>query len=275
MQTQCLFLQETYSAPMKSLRFEHEARALASLNHPNICVLHDIGSRNGTEFIVMEYLEGETLAARMNTGSLPLQQALTLAAQIADALDHAHRAGVAHRDVKPSNIMLTRDGVKVLDFGLAKSLPKGPYTDPVTVSMTAEGTVLGTPQYMAPEQLEGKEADARADIWSFGLMLYEMVTGQKAFRGSTYLRLATAVLSEDPAPMYPDPSRPGMAGISGAPMSGKGSGGALAIHARQLRSPLRRARMVPLKFPQTESAWLSRSPKFRFATFGFIASAAI
>ncbi|MCL4797285.1 MAG: protein kinase [Bryobacteraceae bacterium] len=136
-------------------RFEREARAVASLNHPNICTLHDIGPGS----MVMELIEGETLAARIEKGVLPLDPAMQLETQIADALDRAHRAGVTHRDIKPQNIMLSRDGVKVLDFGLAKSGAKpGP----------TEGTVMGTPQYMAPEQFEGKEADARSDIWAFG-----------------------------------------------------------------------------------------------------------
>src|SRR5215469_10975509 len=135
-------------------RFEHEARAVASLNHPNICTLHDLGPN----YMVMELITGETLAARIEKGAIPLEQAISYATQIADALDRAHRAGVTHRDVKPQNIMLTRDGVKLLDFGLAKSMPKpGPAEDTLTASLTPEGTVLGTPQYMAPEQFEGKE----------------------------------------------------------------------------------------------------------------------
>ena len=131
-------------------RFEREARAVASLSHPHICTLHDIGNQDGVVYMVMEYLEGETLAARINKGALPLDQALELATQIADALDRAHRAGVTHRDVKPRNIMLTRDGVKVLDFGLAKSTSKpGPDDATLTAALTPEGTVMGTPQYMS------------------------------------------------------------------------------------------------------------------------------
>ena len=148
-------------------RFERETRAVASLNHPNICVLHDIGNQDGAGYMVMEYLEGETLAARIEKGALPLDQALKLATQVADALDRAHRAGATHRDVKPQNIMPTRDGVKVLDFGLAKSVSKpGPTEATLTKVLTTEGTVLGTPQYMAPEQFEGR-ADARSDIWAW------------------------------------------------------------------------------------------------------------
>src|SRR5437870_2610389 len=190
-------------------RFEREARAVASLNHPHICVLHDIGIQDGAGYMVMEYMEGETLAARIEKGPLPLDQALKLAAQIADALDRAHRAGVTHRDVKPQNIMLTRDGVKVLDFGLAKSGSKpGPTEETLTKVLTTEGTVMGTPQYMAPEQFEGKEADARSDIWAFGAVLYEMVTGQKAFQGKSYASLVGAILATDPAPMAVKPVTP-------------------------------------------------------------------
>ena len=186
-------------------RFEREARAVASLSHPNICSLFDIGEG----YMVMELIDGETLAQRIEKGPIPIDHALTLATQIADALDRAHRAGVTHRDVKPQNIMLTRDGVKVLDFGLAKSsATPGPTDDTLTKVLTTEGTVLGTPQYMAPEQFEGKEADARSDIWAFGAVLYEMVTGQKAFQGKSYSSLVGAILSTDPAPMAVQPFTP-------------------------------------------------------------------
>jgi serine/threonine protein kinase len=190
-------------------RFEREARAVASLNHPHICVLHDIGSHNGADFMVMEYMEGETLGARIEKGPIPVEQALKLATQIADALDRAHRAGVTHRDVKPSNIMLTRDGVKVLDFGLAKSAPKtGPTEETLTKALTTEGSILGTPQYMAPEQFEGKEADTRCDIWAMGAVIYEMVTGEKAFKGKNYTSLLGAILGGEPAPMSVKPFTP-------------------------------------------------------------------
>ena len=190
-------------------RFEREARAVASLNHPHICVLHDIGNQDGTGYMVMEHLEGETLAARIARGALPFDQALQLATQIADALDRAHRAGVTHRDVKPANLMLTRDGVKVLDFGLAKSGSKpAPTEHTLTAALTTEGSVLGTPQYMAPEQFEGKEADTRSDIWAFGAVLYEMVTGEKAFQGKSYSSLVGAILSADPRPMLVKPFTP-------------------------------------------------------------------
>ncbi len=187
-------------------RIEREARAVASLNHPNICSLFDIGPG----YMVMELIEGETLAARIEKGAIPLEQALKFAGQIADALDRAHRAGVTHRDVKPQNIMLTRDGVKVLDFGLAKSVAKpGPTEETLTKVLTTEGTVMGTPQYMAPEQFAGKEADARGDIWAFGAVLYEMVMGQRAFQGKNYSSLLGAILSADPAPMSVKAFTPG------------------------------------------------------------------
>jgi Tol biopolymer transport system component len=182
-------------------RFEREARTVASLNHPHICVLHDIGHENGRPYMVMEFLEGETLADRIKHGPIPLDDALKLAIQIGDAVDRAHRAGVTHRDLKPGNIMLTRDGAKVLDFGLAKLTKVPPGEETLTVS--TEGSVLGTPQFMAPELFEGKPADARSDIWAFGAVLYEMMTGKKAFEGSSYSSLVGAIVAAEPKPMEP------------------------------------------------------------------------
>ena len=184
-------------------RFEREARTVSGLNHPNICVLYDIGNQDGVGFMVLEHLEGETLAARIAKGPLPLDQALKFAGQIADALDRAHRSGVSHRDVKPANIMLTRDGVKVLDFGLAKTAPKtiGPDDATLTKALTGEGAILGTPQYMAPEQYEGKEADARSDIFAFGCVVYEMVTGKRCFDGKTKASVIGALLGGEPVSM--------------------------------------------------------------------------
>ena len=183
-------------------RFEREARAVAGLNHPHICVLHDIGSQEGVDYMVLEYLDGETLAERIRRGALAIEDALQFAIQTADALDRAHHAGVTHRDVKPANIMVTRDGVKILDFGLAKAVVKtGPNEETLAAALTAEGTVLGTPHYMAPEQFAGKEADARSDIWSFGAVLYEMVTGQRAFQGKSYSDLVGAIFAGQPASM--------------------------------------------------------------------------
>ena len=189
-------------------RFEREARTIASLNHPHICTLYDVGHQDGTDFLVMEYLEGETLAQRLIKGPLPLDQVLQYAIEIADALDKAHRKGVTHRDLKPGNIMLTKSGTKLLDFGLAKlkqevapanvqlsQLPTA--NDP----LTAQGMIVGTLQYMAPEQLEGKEVDARTDIFAFGAVVYEMATGKKAFEGKSQASLIAKILEIDPPPM--------------------------------------------------------------------------
>jgi eukaryotic-like serine/threonine-protein kinase len=172
-------------------RFEREAHAIAALNHPNICTLHDVGPN----YLVMEYLEGQQLR-----GPLPIDQALRLAIQIADALDSAHRKGIVHRDLKPGNILVTKSGVKLLDFGLAKLSPARS-TDGATqaMSVTEKGTVLGTYPYMAPEQLEGKEADVRSDIFAFGAVLYEMLTGKRAFPGETAASIIAAIIHIEPA----------------------------------------------------------------------------
>src|SRR5579864_1745113 len=189
-------------------RFEREARTVASLNHPHICVLHDIGQQDGTAFLVMEYLEGETLAERLKNGPLPLDQVLQYAIEISDALDKAHRKGITHRDLKPGNVMLTKSGAKLLDFGLAKLKQEVAPAD-VQLSqlptandpLTAQGTIVGTLQYMAPEQLEGKEVDARTDIFAFGTVVYEMATGRKAFEGRSQASLIAKILEADPPPM--------------------------------------------------------------------------
>ena len=188
-------------------RFEREAKAISSLNHPHICTLYDVGHQDGIDYLVMEYVEGETLATRLAKGPLPLDQALRYAIEIADALDKAHRKGVTHRDLKPGNIMLTKSGSKLLDFGLAKlredSAPSTPLSQLPTgkVPITAQGTILGTLQYMAPEQLEGKDADARTDIFAFGVVVYEMTTGKKAFEGKSQASVISAIMSSDPQPM--------------------------------------------------------------------------
>ena len=193
--------------PESKGRFEREARMIASLNHPHICTLYDVGHQNGTDYLVMEYLEGETLAQRLRKGPLPLEQVLQYAIEIADALDKAHRKGITHRDLKPDNILLTKSGTKLLDFGLAKlkqeTHPVAPLSQLPTVqgAATAEGTILGTLQYMAPEQLEAAEVDARTDIFAFGAVVYEMATGRKAFEGKSSASLIAKILETDPPPM--------------------------------------------------------------------------
>jgi len=190
-------------------RFEREARTVSSLNHPHICTLHDIGRHDGADYLVMEYLEGETLAERLSRGAMPLEQLLRCGVQVADALDKAHRRGVVHRDLKPANIMLTKSGAKLLDFGLAKLLPTEPFGPAAGSSalvtqradLTAEGAIVGTLQYMAPEQLEGKEADARADIFALGTVLYEMATGRRAFEGKSRASVIAAILTTEPPPV--------------------------------------------------------------------------
>jgi Tol biopolymer transport system component len=197
--------------PEAKQRFDREARTISSLNHPNICTLHDVGQTDGVDYLVMEYLEGETLGDRLRKGPLPVEQVLKYGIEICEGLEKAHRSGVVHRDLKPGNIMLTKTGAKLMDFGLAKALVASPAatsgltatltTPPGSHPLTARGTVVGTFQYMAPEQVEGKEADARSDIFALGAVLYEMVTGKRAFEGKTAASAMAAVLERDPAPI--------------------------------------------------------------------------
>ena len=194
------------ASPEVRQRFEREARTISQLSHPHICALHDVGREGDVEYLVMEYLEGETLAERLLKGPLPLEQTLRYGMQIADALDKAHRQGIVHRDLKPGNVMLTKSGVKLLDFGLAKAVAPASQQSSLTAlptqhALTQEGTILGTFQYMAPEQLEGKEADARTDIFAFGCVLYEMATGKKAFSGATQASLISSILRDEPPPI--------------------------------------------------------------------------
>jgi Tol biopolymer transport system component/predicted Ser/Thr protein kinase len=192
-------------------RFEREAKTISSLSHPHICALYDVGNQDGVEFLVMEYLEGETLSERLAKGPLAFDSVLRYGLEIADALDKAHRQGIVHRDLKPGNVMLTKSGVKLLDFGLAKmvapsaarsgaSLTALP-TEARRSNLTEEGTILGTFQYMAPEQLEGRDADSRTDIFAFGAVLYEMATGKKAFSGRSQASLISSIMGSEPPPV--------------------------------------------------------------------------
>ena len=208
--------QHLSSNPDLKTRFEREAKAISALSHPHICHLYDIGSQDGTDYLVMELLDGETLAQRIQKGALPQAQLLKVGAEVASALEKAHRQGVIHRDLKPGNIMLTKSGAKLMDFGLAKSAAVGAAASgnaplvsaALTASgpspaspLTAAGSIVGTIQYMAPEQIEGKDADARSDIFAMGAVLYEMATGKRAFEGKSQLSLASAILEKDPEPV--------------------------------------------------------------------------
>ena len=218
------------ASPESRQRFEREAKTISQLSHPHICAIYDVGREGETEYLVMELLEGDTLSDRLAKGPLPLEQTLRYGTEIADALDKAHRQGIVHRDLKPGNVMLTKSGVKLLDFGLAKvmvpALAKRRPLDAAgreqtaagqhpmannsltalttqmgAANLTEEGTILGTFQYMAPEQLEGKEADGRTDIFAFGAVLYEMATGKIAFSGASRASLISAIMQNDPPPV--------------------------------------------------------------------------
>jgi len=194
-------------APEVRARFEREAKAVSSLNHPNICTLHDVGHQDGIDYLVMELLEGETLAARLERGPLPPAELLKIAIQITDALEKAHRQGLVHRDLKPANVMVTKGGAKLLDFGLARPVGMGAtpgglsQTPTMSRALTAEGSIVGTFQYMAPEQLEGADADARSDLWALGITLYEMATGKRAFEGRTQASLISSIMKDEPRPI--------------------------------------------------------------------------
>ena len=225
---------EQVSDPERKRRFIQEARAASALNHPNIITIHDIGSEGGIDFVVMEYVAGKTLDQLIPRKGLRLNETLKLAIQMADALAKAHSAGIIHRDLKPTNVMVTDDGlIKVLDFGLAKltevaSDEGGTLT---TQLQTEEGTIVGTVSYMSPEQAEGKKVDARSDIFSFGAVLYEMVTGQKAFQGESKMSTLMAVLKQEPKPisqLVPDYSP--RFGEDHQPLPAKGSGTAFSTY---------------------------------------------
>lgn len=203
---------ELASNPERRQRLEREARAISSLSHPHICTLYDIGHQDGVDYLVMEYLDGEMLDRRLERGPLPASQVLKIGVEIADALDKAHRRGIIHRDLKPANVMITKGGAKLLDFGLAK--PAVPVlnlmltqtiaiqpVEPAAKPLTTEGALVGTFHYMAPEQVEGKEADARSDIFAVGAVLYEMATGRRAFDGRSQASVMAAILDRDPEPL--------------------------------------------------------------------------
>jgi Tol biopolymer transport system component/predicted Ser/Thr protein kinase len=199
--------QHLSASPEVRQRFEREAKTISQLSHPHICALFDVGNQHGVEYLVMEYLEGETLAERLVKGPLPTEQTLRYGIEIADALDKAHRQGIVHRDLKPGNVMLTKSGVKLLDFGLAKvfapAIPIEALTSAPTAAgdVTREGTILGTISYMAPEQLEGNPADPRTDIFAFGATLYEMATARKAFSGSSQASVISSIMASEPPPI--------------------------------------------------------------------------
>src|SRR6266516_4310780 len=234
-----------YESAEARARFEREARVISGLNHPHICVLHDLGREGEVDYLVMELVEGESLAERIARGPLPIAEVLRIGAEIADALDRAHRAGVVHRDLKPGNVMLSKSGAKLMDFGLARESRRGgvlsatgsgpgamSQSPTVATPLTAAGAFVGTSHYMAPEQLEGREADARADVWALGCVLYEMATGRRAYVGSTPASLISSIMKDEPrsltelAPFTP----PGLAPRDPR-LSGQGSRTALAMRA--------------------------------------------
>ncbi len=197
------------ASPELRLRFDREAKTISQLNHPNICALYDIGHDAAIDYLVLEYVEGETLSSRIGRGPIASAETLVIAVQIADALDRAHRQGIIHRDLKPGNVMLTKSGAKLLDFGLAKTGVNPVPASGIAVSapptfttpLTAQGSILGTFQYLAPEQIEGAEVDARSDIWAFGCVLFEMLTGKRAFEGKSHASLIGAILKDQPPPV--------------------------------------------------------------------------
>ena len=271
-------------SPEARQRFEREARAISSLNHPNICVLYDVGRQAGTEYLVMEYLEGETLADRLTKGPLPLQQVLKYGAEICEGLDRAHKSGVVHRDLKPGNIMLAKSGAKLMDFGLAKSAPAIAavssssltleLTSPVASHpLTGQGFVVGTFQYMSPEQVEGMEADARSDIFALGSVLYEMATGKRAFEGKSNLSVASAILEKEPEPITTiQPMAPPALDhvvrtcLAKSPDERWQSAGDVARELRWISSGASSQAGIPA---------LARRPTYRWERFAWIALAAI
>ena len=206
------------ASPDLRSRFEREAKTISQLNHPNICTLYDVGHEDGTDYLVMEFLQGESLEERLKRGPLPLKELVSIGCDIADALERAHRAGIVHRDLKPGNVMLTKTDAKLLDFGLAKPGGSGAAVgsasapllsaamtvnspSPQQSPLTQQGAMVGTVQYMSPEQIQGLEADNRSDIFAFGVMLYEMATGKRPFNGKSQIKVASAILEDEPQPV--------------------------------------------------------------------------
>jgi len=191
------------STPEERARFEREARTLASLSHPHICTIFDAGHQDGTDYLVMEFLDGQTLAQKLETGPLPLRESIRIALQIVDALDKAHARGIVHRDLKPGNVMMIGWDAKLLDFGLAQLKPEqnAGLLSESTQYVDTLGVVLGTLQYMAPEQIEGRNVDARTDIFAFGALFHEMVTGRKAFPANSQAGLIAQIMSADSEPL--------------------------------------------------------------------------
>ena len=217
-------LPDRLSSPETRQRFEREAKTISQLSHPHICALYDVGREGQTEYLVMELLEGETLASLLARGRLAPERAMKIAIEIATALDRAHKAGIVHRDLKPGNVMITKSSAKLLDFGLARSAIRTANHDATTViganPITEEGMIVGTLEYMSPEQLEGQPTDARTDIFSFGCIVYEMFTGRRAFSGGSAASLITAIMSSEPpamsalAPVTPHRSSVSCASVS-------------------------------------------------------------
>ena len=262
---------EVSDDPLRKQRFEREAKTISSLNHPNICTLHDIGSQDGVDYLVMECLEGQTLAKRLEKGALPLDQVLRYGAQIADALDKAHRAGIVHRDLKPGNIMLTASGAKLLDFGLAKpeavaSLATMTATH-VDAPVTEKGAIVGTFLYMSPEQVEGNELDGRSDIFSLGAVLYEMAAGARPFRGDNLYRLCTAIIQE-PMRALPPQVHAGLATVIRKCLEKEPS-------QRYQRASEPRAALEALETSSGQASWQRESNKPRRRLWGGLAIAAL
>ncbi len=248
--------------PERLARFDREARAVAALSHPNILSIFDIGNEGGVAFAVMELLEGETLRELLRAGPLPARRVVEIGTQVAHGLAAAHDKGLVHRDLKPENVFVTTDGrVKILDFGLARTIPLAASSDSATVLGSEHGTtpglIVGTIGYMAPEQVRAEAVDARTDIFAFGALLYELLTGERAFRGATAADTLSAILKEDPADAAYEPRRAASgARASGAPMSREDPGAAIPVRPRPRVCTRTGTRIV--KWPGARAQWQCR-----------------